>query len=229
MSRFKIKLGDAVELMKRLPDESVDLIATDLPYESLEKHRAWGTTTRLKHSLKSSNDWFGIFPNARFPELLSECRRVLKRNRHIYMWCDDETSDVLKVALQAAKFKVWKRIVWDKQVIGMGYHYRAMYEFVLFAEKGKRRLNDLSIPDILRAKRVHGGYPAEKPEALYRVLINQSTQSGELVLDPFCGSGAGGAAALRLGRRFIGFDISPEAVKRSTERCGAALETSRGL
>ncbi len=62
------------------PAESVDLVITDPAYESLEKHRAVGTTTRLKHSKASSNDWFKVFPNARFGELFTEVFRVLKRN-----------------------------------------------------------------------------------------------------------------------------------------------------
>ena len=54
----------------------------------------------------------------------------------------------------------------------MGYHYRARYECVLFFEKGKRRLNDLGIADILEAPRVHGGYPAEKPPEVSEILID---------------------------------------------------------
>lgn len=217
--------SDAVLGLSKLKDGMADLIVTDPPYESLEKHRAWGTTTRLKHSKKSSNDWFRIFPNARFDELAAQCYRVLKKNRHIYVWCDDETSDALKPALARAGFKVWKRLVWDKQVIGMGYHYRARYEFILFAEKGKRRLNNLAVPDVLSAKRIRGGYPTEKPQELYATLISQSTQEGELVVDPFVGSGAGGAAAIQLGRRFIGMDISADAVALARKRIeGAAVE-----
>jgi 16S rRNA G966 N2-methylase RsmD len=51
---------DAIEWMRTLPEASVDLVVTDPPYESLEKHRAIGTTTRLKHSKASSNDWFTV-------------------------------------------------------------------------------------------------------------------------------------------------------------------------
>ena len=53
-----------------------------------------------------------------------------------------------KPAAEQAGFKFWKPLVWDKCAIGMGYHYRARYEFILFFEKGKRKLNNLSIPDI---------------------------------------------------------------------------------
>ena len=79
---FQLFRADAVDWLRRLPDECVDLVVTDPPYESLEKHRAVGTTTRLSHSQSSSNDWFEIFPNSRFEELFSEIMRVLKVDRH---------------------------------------------------------------------------------------------------------------------------------------------------
>ena len=83
-----LSCADAVDWLKGLPGGSVDLIVTDPPYESLEKHRAVGTTTRLKHSKSSSNDWFRIFPNARFAELSWSYIGVLKRDRHCYLFCD---------------------------------------------------------------------------------------------------------------------------------------------
>ena len=106
----------------------------------------------------------------------------------------------------------------DKQTIGMGYHYRARYEFVLFFEKGKRRLNDLGIPDIIAVPRIRGGYPAEKPVEVADVLIRQSTHVGDLVVDPFMGSGSVGVAAVTLGRRFLGNDLNPEAVQIAARR-----------
>ena len=57
-SRFQLTKGDAVTWLRELPTGSIDLVITDPPYESLEKHRAVGTTTRLKHSKASSNDWY---------------------------------------------------------------------------------------------------------------------------------------------------------------------------
>lgn len=102
--------------------------------------------------------------------------------------------------------------------IGMGYHYRARYEFVLFFEKGKRRLADLGIADVLQVPRIRGGYPAEKPSALFEVLIGQSSSAAELVVDPFMGSGSVGVAALKLARRFAGNDVSPDSLKLARER-----------
>lgn len=212
---------DAVAWLNSLPAESADLAITDPPYESLEKHRAIGTTTRLKHSKSSSNDWFSIFPNARFPELFSAVYRVLKKNSHFYLFCDQETMFVAKPLAEAAGFRFWKPLVWEKQAIGMGYHYRARYEFILFFEKGKRKLNDLGISDVISVKRIANGYPTEKPADVSRVLVEQSTKSGEVVIDPFMGSGSVGVAALSLGRRFLGTDIAPAARELTRQRLAA--------
>src|SRR5215470_3034630 len=217
-STFQLSRGDAVAWLRALPSESVDLIVTDPPYESLEKHRAIGTTTRLKHSKASSNDWFEIFPNARFPELFAEVHRVLRRNTHFYLFCDPETMFVAKPIAEQAGFKFWKPLIWDKLKIGMGYHYRARYECVLFFEKGKRKLNDLGIADIIEAPRISGGYPAEKPVAVSEVLIRQSTEPGQLVIDAFMGSGSVGVAAVTAGRRFAGNDLCREAVDITRDR-----------
>jgi DNA modification methylase len=358
-STFHLSQGDAVAWLRTLPSESVDLVITDPPYESLEKHRAIGTTTRLKHSKASSNDWFAIFPNTRFPELFREIHRVLAKNRHFYLYCDPETMFVAKPLAEEAGFRFWKPLIWDKCLgpdtpvwtergrvridevvvgdrvaipeggssevlatrrtraparrlrlgdgselvasaehrfvlasgkqlaagelivgntllrrpvrlpvdshvvaevneavrrggpvridaiddvgerdlidisiadreelfllgngvvthnctIGMGYHYRARYECILFFEKGKRKLSDLGVADIIQAKRISGGYPAEKPASVSEVLVRQSSERGELVIDPFMGSGSVGVAAVTQGRHFRGNDLCAEAVE----------------
>jgi site-specific DNA-methyltransferase (adenine-specific) len=226
---FELSAQDAVAWLRAQPAESIDLVITDPAYESLEKHRAVGTTTRLKHSKASSNDWFKIFPNARFGELFAETFRVLKGNTHFYLLCDAETMFVAKPEAEKAGFRFWKPLVWDKRTIGMGYHYRARYEFILFFEKGKgtpprrsgrqgRRLNDLGVADIIEVPRIRGGYPAEKPVEVAEVLIGQSSAPGEVVADPFMGSGSVGVAAARLGRRFLGNDLNPDAVQIAAQR-----------
>lgn len=200
--------SDSIDWLKTLPSESVDLVITDPPYESLEKHRKKGTTTRLTISSASSNKWFSIFPNERFESLLNEIYRVMKKNSHFYIFCDQETMFILKPIGEKVGFKFWKPIIWNKMSIGMGYHYRAKYELILFFEKGKRKLNDLSIPDILEFKRIRNGYPTEKPIELIEVLIKQSSKENELVIDPFFGSGSTLKAAEKLGRNAKGTDIS---------------------
>jgi site-specific DNA-methyltransferase (adenine-specific) len=221
-NEFRLSQEDAVTWLSRLPSGSVDLLITDPPYESLEKHRAVGTTTRLKQSKASSNQWFEIFPNDRFSELFTQVHRVLARDSHFYMFCDAETMFVAKPLAEAAGFRFWKPLVWDKVSIGMGYHYRARHEFILFFEKGKRRLNNLGTPDVLTAKRVHRGYPTEKPVELIRTLIMQSAETGQVVVDPFMGSGSTGVAAIQQGCTFWGNDLCLEACEVSRTRLIAA-------
>jgi site-specific DNA-methyltransferase (adenine-specific) len=223
--------GDAFGWLRNLPDESVDLVITDPPYESLEKHRATGTTTRLSKSKASSNEWFGVIPNAQLLDLCTEFYRVLKPKTHAYVFCDDETSDSLKQVGTQAGFYCWKRLVWDKMALGMGYHYRAKYEFILFFEKGRskwvpepgklfhgtRQLKDRSVPDVLAVKRIKhaDAYPTEKPAELVETLLLNSSEEGDLVIDPFMGSGVVGDMALRNSRYFWGCDIAQESIDRS--------------
>lgn len=240
MSDFELHQCDAIDFVSGLPDESVDLAIFDPAYESLEKWRKEGTTTRLKQSTMSSNRWFEIFPNDRFPDLFRELYRVMKRNTHVYILCDETTRDVIKPMGEEVGFRFWKSIIWDKMTVGMGYHYRARVEWVLFFEKGKRRLNDLSVPDLLEFPEVEGAedwwrfsgediikskrlkgksvYPTEKPVPLLEVLVRQSSKPNELVIDPFFGSGSTGHAALKLNRKFAGSDLDSSAYTFATQR-----------
>lgn len=215
---FALRKMDAFEFLRHLPNESVDLCITDPPYESLERHRKKGTTTRLKQSKASSNTWFPTISNDRFPDLFSEIYRVLRKNSHFYMFCDSETMFVAMPVGEQAGFKFWKPIVWDKVKIGMGYHYRARYEFILFFEKGKQKLRNLGIPDILVADRIKGGYPTEKPVEISEILVTQSSEEGMLVCDPFMGSGSVGVASIMQNRRFIGCDTCSQAVELTRDR-----------
>ena len=217
----RVVVSDAFDLLRSLAPESVDLVVTDPPYESLQIHRARGTTTRL------TTNWFATVPNERLPELLREVYRALKPDRHFYLFCDEVTADVIKQQQNvggprlpngarrcSCGFTYWKEILWAKTTLdgakirgGTGYHYRAASERILFFEKGKRALNDLGIPDVLMAPRAGVPGPAVKPAGILRTLIAQSTQAGELVVDPFCGSGVAGVEARKLERRFLLGDI----------------------
>jgi site-specific DNA-methyltransferase (adenine-specific) len=225
---FGIDCGDAVQWLIGLRSESVDLVVTDPAYESLQRHRirvdAQGVT-RHRGRVPRLVRWFPIFSNGRFGVLFSELFRVLKWGRHCYVFCDVETMFVAKPAAEAAGFKFWNALVWDKQRIGMGYHYRHSHEVVLFLAKEKasrrRKLRDLGIGDVIQCRPVIGGYPTEKPEAVSSLLIKQSTEPGELVIDPFVGSGSIGGAALKLGRSFAGCDVDSEACALARARLGS--------
>ncbi|RKZ81789.1 MAG: hypothetical protein DRQ39_11460 [Gammaproteobacteria bacterium] len=126
----------------------------------------------------------------------------------------------LSVTHQSQLYTLGNGTLTHNCAIGMGYHYRARYEFILFFEKGKRKLNNLGIPDVLSFKRIRSkdAYPTEKPPELLQVLIENSTEPGDLVIDPFMGSGSAGEAALGTGRHFWGNDIAPSSLTRSVAR-----------
>ena len=234
----EIRLIDALEGMKTLESGSVSMIAQDPPYESLEKWRNMGTTTRLKKSSQSSNEWFATVPNSYFPPFFEECYRVLQKDSHMFTLCDEETADIIKPMIREAGFKLRKSIIWHKvgkeeevncphcghHVLnrftqgapGMGYPFRSNTEFILVAEKGKfgvpedrKTRNFFELPEVIECPWIKGGeaYPTEKPVPLLEKLVKFSSGEGDLVLDPFAGSGSCGEAAFNLRREFLGFDV----------------------
>lgn len=126
----RIIMGDALEVLASLDSQSMDCVITDIAYESLEKHRKKGTTTRLSHSKGSSNDWFETFPNKKFPELLRELFRVMKPHTHLYLFTDDETQFYLREAAQDAGFYFWNNLIWVKTT-------KTEYKLDLEHKKGK--------------------------------------------------------------------------------------------
>jgi len=214
----KLFSADAIELLKTLGASSVDLMIVDPAYESLEKHRKSGTTTRLKAR------WFPVVKNSYFIEYFKESFRVMKNNTHTYCFCDQETMFHIVPMATKAGFHFWKPIVWDKMAISTGYHWRNAYEFILFFEKGKRNLNNKSWCDIRHCKRLKGKqyYPTQKPVQLIHNLVLNSSNVGDIVLDPFMGAGSTGVASVQLGRSFIGSDTEADAVAEATLRIDKA-------
>ena len=239
----EMRLTSALDGLVDLKDESVDLVITDPPYDTLEKWRDMGTTTRLKKSTMSSNEWFPTVDFEYLRKTFEECYRVLRKGSDCYVMCDEETGDALKPILRDIGFDMRKSLIWhkvgkvekvncpncgahvtDRHTLGtpgMGYPYRSVYEMILLARKGKRPIpedksvrNVLEIPWIKRSS----AYPTQKPVELCEVLISQSSLKGDLVLDPFAGSGSCGEAAFNLGRKFLGFDVEQKALDYFHER-----------
>jgi len=219
---MKIEKLDWREYVGNLPDASVDMFCTDPPYWTLNKWREIGTTTRLgghkDADKRNKSKWFETIDSNDLWELMNEIWRVLKNNSHAYIFCDAET---LRYVLSYGDDMDWRKVkplIWDKVAQGMGYTYRCRHEFIVFMEKGNRQLNSRSIPDILTVKRISDGYPTEKPVDLMEILITQSTKAGELVCDPFFGSGSVAVACQNLNRHFTGCDISEAAHEYLNDR-----------
>jgi len=96
----------------------------------------------------------------------------------------------------------------DKHV----FNYKAMreshyHEKDVLKKEGKQMRSVWSIPLTKKSEKRHGKHPTQKPEALLERVVLSSTNPGDIILDPFCGSGTTGAVAVRHGRRFIGIDM----------------------
>jgi len=129
-------------------------------------------------------------------------------------------------AIVSTGLKLSNVIVWVKNNHSAGDltgNFGGKYEVILFLTKGRHRIRGKRFTNVWEADRVvHTKllHPTQKPVSLYQRAIEASSDEGDLVIDPCCGSGTIGEAARSCGRRFIGFDLDPKMVVISQSRLG---------
>jgi site-specific DNA-methyltransferase (adenine-specific) len=202
-----------------------DCIITDPPYDSLIKWQGIGTSARMgfgagKDATKSDK-FYPTIDREQMWEILCQLDKIAAMNSHTYIMCDGDYMPRILGWVRESGELSWqysKPLVWDKVNAGMGYHWRGTHEYIVMLEKGKRRLNDLGKQDVLRHRRVTGGYPTEKPLALIEELLLNSTKECDWVFDPFCGSGVTAAACQKHNRNCVTLDISDRAITHAKQR-----------
>lgn len=209
-----IRLGNAIELIKSLPDESIDCVVTDPPYRVTSRGNA-GTSGGM--FTKKVNMQGKVFSenNVKVQDFASELFRVLKEQTHCYVMCNQTNLRPYLNELESVGFKVTRVLVWDKGNKINNQFYMGQVEFIIFCRKGKaKRVNNCGISELIaipnkKTKRKDGTnyHDTEKPVALMQLLIEQSTVGGDVVLDPFVGIGATAVACLKSGRNFIGYEL----------------------
>lgn len=220
---------DCIEGLKMIPDNSIDLVVADPPY-GIDFHSNYRKNSELKTTKGISND--GLDNNDFIAEVLKEIDRVMKPNTHIY-WFTRWDRIMLQQPLLEKYFNVKNSLVWMKNNWSMGDlkgAYAGQYESILFAQKGRRFLNEVNgrsrHADILQYDRVSPNklrHSHEKPEDLISFLIEKSSNKGEIVLDPFCGSGTTAVCAKALDRNFITFELEREFIEISNQRLEAVI------
>ena len=241
--------GDALDLLGEAGDGEYDLIFADPPYflsnggitcqsgqmVSVNKGR-WDAAPSLEEIHSFNMQW------------LKACHRVLKPNGTI--WVSGTSHNIYSVgfAMQSLGYKILNDIAWFKinppPNLACRYFTHAT-ETILWARKGEKskhvfhydqmkadnqgkQMQSLwSISPPKPVEKQFGKHPTQKPVALLDRIIRSASNVGDMILDPFCGSGTTGVMAARLGRRFVGFELSDEYLQLAKKRIETEIELIR--
>lgn len=251
---YEIRQGDSLELLKNIDSESVDFVFADPPYHlsndglSIKSGKAvsvnkgyWDKSNGLEGDFSFHNKW------------LTEVKRILKPDATMMVSGTYHSIYRCGFAIELLDFRILNEIVWYKPNAApnlTGRNFAASHETIIWASKSKsskhlynyQEMKDFSVPkDFIKnpgkqmrdvwaisttpkAEKSFGGHPTQKPLALLNRIILAATKPGDLVVDPFSGSGTTGVAALSNGRNFLGLEIDPNFVQLSEQR----LEALRG-
>lgn len=227
-----IFLGDAYELIKQIPDKSIDLVVMDPPYE-IEGGGgggAFGRENRSYHEEVSDKLNYGIKN-----EILVELERVMKIT-NIYIFCNK--NQILQY-LDFYKNKNIDLLVWHKTnpIPTVNNKYLSDLEYIIFARGPGAYFNNtyetssklFSTPINKTDKELYE-HATIKPQWIVETLIKNSSKEGDIVLDCFSGSGTTCAAAKTLGRGYLGFEIEERWYKVSVDRLnGITAEDRRAI
>ena len=230
-----LKFGDCLKLMKNIPDGSIDLVVTDCPYHIVSGGcttgaygNMSGTISRTKSNENIDNMKSGkIFDynDIEFKDWLPDLYRTLKDNTHCYIMINARNIKELQLEAEKVGFKFQNILVWKKNNATPNRYYLNNCEFILMLRKGKaKNINNMGTKNVLEIPNIIGKkkHPTEKPVELMKILIENSSNEKDVVIDPFMGVGATGIACKELNRNFIGIEIDEkyfEIAKNRIEQC----------
>lgn len=244
----KVYCMDNLELLKQLPDESIDLIYCDILYNTGRKLKDYDDNLGTP---QQAMEWYR-------PRLI-EMKRVLKETGSIYLQCDyrlvhylkvemdgifglnnfrndiiwcynspsNETKGFLKKHDNILRYSKSNNFIFNKDEIRIPYNKEtiARYGRKSPGRGNKTELNRLGkIPEdwwvisIIKNQSEKVNYVSQKPKALLTRIIKASSNEGDVVADFFCGSGTSLVVAKELGRQYVGCDINPRAVEITKQR-----------
>ena len=213
--------GDAKVLLSAVT--KVDLVVSDPPYGmNLTPQRETGSFKGVKIEGDADLSWVPIV----FPELF----RVLSKDAACFLFCSHHSIPTFIPNATQSGFEVKNLLVWDKMWFGMGGNWRPNFELVLLLTKGRFVTKSHNKDNLLRYRRVTPSkmtHVAEKPVELLEELIVEPDYEPQVILDPFCGTGATLVAAKKLGRHFLGFDIEPKYVEIARQRLAEVAVASK--
>jgi len=236
---IKLYNGDCLDVMEGIEDKSIDLVVTDPPYKIIaggcrianngkepsgilnkrydNKRADWVEEVRngtmFKHNKINFKDW------------LPDIFRILKDGTHFYVMVNDRNMQEMLNEATKIGFKVVNILIWKKNNCTPNKYYMKNTEFILLFRKGKARsINNMGTKQCLEVDNIIGNktHPTEKPVELMEILINNSSNEDEIVLDLFMGSGSTGVACKNINRNFIGIELDENYFNIAKERIGGA-------
>lgn len=241
----RILEGDCIEVLASIPAESVDLIFADPPYNLQLRQELYRPNRTLVDAVDDDWDRFGSFEeyDAFTRAWLTACRRVLKNTGTIWVIGTYHNIYRLGAILQDLGYWILNDVIWVKtnpMPNFRGVRFTNAHETLIWAAKaqgcrytfnhhtlktyngGKQMRSDWRLPICSGGERLKAkgrkAHSTQKPEALLERVIVAASRPGDVVLDPFLGSGTTAAVAKRLHRHWIGIEKEPQYVAIATER-----------
>lgn len=241
---FALYLGDSFKVLKTIEAKSIDMVFADPPYflssggvschagKQVSVNKGdWDKTLSVSDRLRFNRKW------------LRECRRVLKDNGTIWISGTFHNIYSVGIALEMEGYSIINNITWQKPNPPPNLACRCFTnstETIIWARKqltpkkkgkhffnyplmkeinGGKQMKDVWLmPLPAKAEKKQGKHPTQKPIGLLKRIVEASTKPGDLVLDPFNGSGTTGIACQALGRKFIGIDTEKEYLELTMKR-----------
>lgn len=242
----KIHQGDCIKILSKLPDESVNLILTDPPYNAsnggvnLPDNKTGGAYYKINEEWDKFEKYSDYLDFTK--KWIQECNRILSSNGTIMICCSHHNIGEMIIALKELNYKPLNIITWRKPNAMPNITKRMLTystEFIVWFAKGKKwifnynqmkkynygkQLRDVwdfpSCQGSERIKREDGksAHPTQKPLRLFKRLIEMASNENQIILDPFIGSGTTAIASEELNRNWIGIDNNLEYIQIANKR-----------
>jgi len=211
---------DCIKGMKKINDNSIDLIVTDPPYKLVAGGKTSGNTAGIFAPSEASKSG-KMFKdnNINFSDWSSDTYRVLKNGGHCYVMVNDRNMQGLLNAFTEVGFKVLNILFWSKGNVTPNKWYMKAGEFIVMFRKGTA-INNMGDSTLLNFKNGigHKLHPTEKPVDMMEKLILNSSKENDIVFDPFMGSGTTAIASINTNRQYIGFELDNTYYNLACER-----------
>lgn len=209
MSKVRLFNGDCLKVLASLPEGSIDLVVCDPPYSTTPygSHGSMGGISKTK-ALKKGKGGFNHC-ELQIEDYLPLLMNVMKDKAHGYIMCNNKNLSRFLIAIHGAGFNIFKTLIWAKNTCITNMYYMDSHEYIIFFRKGKaKKINNCGTRSVIHCDIPRGkAHPSQKPVDLMKILVENSSNPGDVVLDFAMGVGTTGKACLETNRNFVGIEL----------------------